>query len=128
LKKRILIIEDESAIREIISFVLQNEGYEVTGVNIGPADSFIQYKADLILLDEWINKKEGHRLCEEIKLIHQLQHIPVIILSTSPFIKKIAADCKAEGFIRKPFDLEEVISEVEKCFSPDKKSRPSFSI
>jgi two-component system OmpR family response regulator len=120
LKKRILIIEDDSSIREIISWLLEEEGYKVTSwVTLGAAGSFAGYNADLIFLDEWINKNEGYRLCEEIKLIRELQHIPVIILSTSPFIEKIAANCKADGFIRMPFGLAEVISEVEKCFSAD---------
>lgn len=122
LKKRILIIENDNAIREIISWVLQDEGYEVTGASTGPPGSFTGYKADLILLDEWVNKTQGHRLCQEIKQIHQLQHVPVIILSTSPFIEKIAEGCSADGFIAMPFDLEEVIGKVEKCFSPSWKT------
>jgi DNA-binding response OmpR family regulator len=119
LKKKILIIEDDTSIREIISWLLEDEGYEVTGVNIGAANSFAGYQADLILLNEWVNQKEGHRLCEEIKQIHQLQHIPVIILSTSPFVERIAVECNAGGFIRMPFDLVQVITEVEKCLSTD---------
>ncbi len=117
MRKKILIIENDTDIREIVSYVLEGEDYEVTAVNYGPASLFSEYKADLILLDEWINLKEGHMLCNEIKQIHQIQHIPVIILSTAPNIEAIAARCKADGFIRKPFDLEGVINEVDKCLS-----------
>lgn len=120
MKKKILIIEDNNAIREVLSWILEEEGFVVIGAATGSTDPYIKSNADLILLDEWVNKREGHMLCEEIKKIHHLQHIPVITISTSPFIEEIAARCKADGFISMPFDLEEVISEARKCFSPAK--------
>jgi response regulator RpfG family c-di-GMP phosphodiesterase len=45
--------------------------------------------------------------------MHHTMHIPVILLSTSPKIKEIAENCNADGFIRKPFDLDNLVDEVK---------------
>ncbi|QJD95275.1 response regulator [Mucilaginibacter robiniae] len=117
MKKRILIIEDDSSILDIVTFILTEEGYDVIAAAPWPADQLHHYSADLILLDEWINEREGHLLCTELKDMHETQHIPVIILSTALNIEDIAVKCKAEGYIRKPFDIDDLVQEVENCFS-----------
>lgn len=116
-KKKVLIIENDSDIRNIVSYILTEEGYEVIPANPRPSNLLHTYKADLILLDEWVNEKEGHLLCTELKEMHETRHIPVIIFSTNSNIKAIAAKCKAEGYLSKPFDIDALVEEVERCFS-----------
>lgn len=115
MKKKVLIIENDDDIRGIVSYVLETEGYIVITAKPWPVEQLANYKADLILLDEWVNKKAGHELCTELKKMHSTMHIPVIILSTSPNIQQIAKDCKADGFVNKPFDLDDLVVEVKKC-------------
>lgn len=117
MKKRVLIIEDDSSIQDIVTYILTEEGYEVVSAPPRPANQLPYYSADLILLDEWLNEREGHLLCTELKEIKETQHIPVIIFSTAPNIEDIALKCKAEGYLRKPFDIDDLVSEVENCFS-----------
>lgn len=111
------MIEDDSEIRNIVTFILEQEGFEVAAAEPWPADRLKHMVADLIILDEWVNEQEGHELCLELKKIHETMHIPVIIFSTKPNIADIARDCKAEGYVRKPFELEEFMTEIENCFS-----------
>jgi CheY-like chemotaxis protein len=65
-------------------------------------ENLLTMTADLILLDEWVNKKEGQMLCKEIKTIKKLAQIPVIIFSTAMNIAEIASNCRANGYVHKP--------------------------
>ncbi len=122
MRKRILVIENDNDIRDLISYILEDKGYEVIVSNPRPSNQLHNHKADLILLDEWLNEREGHLLCTELKEMHETMQIPVIILSTAKNIRAIAENCKAEGYINKPFDLDELLEEVERCFSASNKS------
>ena len=117
MKKRILVIEGDNDIRDIVSYILSEEGYQVTTAKPWPVNELHKHQADLILLDEWINQKEGHLLCTELKDLHETQHIPVIIFSTQNNIKDIAQKCRAEGYVHKPFNVNDLLDEIEKCLS-----------
>lgn len=113
MKKRVLIIENDQDIRLIVELILQEQGFETLSTP-EPADlsELIIFHADLILLDEFINNRPGHRLCRRIKQTLALSTIPVIILSTANDIELIAAECEANDYISKPFDLEDMVSKV----------------
>jgi len=123
MNKKILIIENDRDIREIVDIVLTDQGYEVADCAHQSVTELQQYTADVIILDEWVlGKKAGHMLCQELKAIDALMHVPVIILSTAHNIEEIACACKADGFVRKPFDIEHLLTEVARvcllCTSP----------
>jgi len=116
--KNILLIEDDPTVRDIICYVLQNAGYVVTCTAIfEDLKEIAAYHPDLILIDEWVSKEPGHRLCLKIKALEQMMHTPVIILSTANGIEQIVTDCKANAFVRKPFDLEDLIGKVKELLS-----------
>ncbi len=121
-RKNILVIEDDHAIRDIISYVLLSEGYEPLGCDkLEPLEEIISHQPDLILLDEWVNAREGTMLCQEIKKLHQLAQVPVVIISTAHDIERIALACKADGFVHKPFAVEVLLAEIKRCL-PSKSS------
>jgi len=72
----------------------------------------IPFAPDVILLDEFINSRPGHRLCRKIKQVAALKDVPVIILSTANDIELIVKECEANDFIRKPFDVEYMVDKV----------------
>jgi len=113
LKKRVLIIENDQDIRHIVEFILQEQGFETLSIP-EPADlsEIIPFGPDVILLDEFINSKPGHRLCRKIKQVPALAAIPVIILSTANDIELIAKECEANDYVTKPFDVEEMVAKV----------------
>ena len=114
MKKKVLIIENDLEIKQLVSYILELEGYEVTKASHEPISELPTEVADLILLDEWLNKREGHMLCKEIKTVESLKYIPVIIFSTAPDIADIAKNCNADGFVHKPFELDTLINEVKR--------------
>ncbi|SDF77887.1 two-component system, OmpR family, phosphate regulon response regulator PhoB [Mucilaginibacter pineti] len=117
-RTNILVIEDDHAIRDIVSYVLWSEGYDVlTCDTLEPLEQIAACRPELIVLDEWINAREGTMLCKEIKKIHQLARVPVIILSTASDIEQIALSCKADGFVHKPFDVDVLLAEIKKCLT-----------
>jgi two-component system phosphate regulon response regulator PhoB len=113
LKRKVLIIENDQEIRNIISYILEDAGFMTS--SIPEPDSLAQaarFNPHVILIDEFVNSKPGHRLCVEIKQVKELLHVPVIVLSTANNIEQIATDCQANDYIRKPFDVAELVSKV----------------
>jgi DNA-binding response OmpR family regulator len=119
LKKKVLIIENDPEIQEVVAYILENEGYLVSGTPHLPPASLLHHQPDLILLDERVNLIEGHMLCKEIKAVEAFKCIPVIIFSTSADIIEIAKNCNADGYVHKPFDLIDLVTEVKKHLPPE---------
>lgn len=112
-KKRVLIIENDQDIRQIVTYILEDQGFETLSIpEPQELSELITFNADLILLDEFINNHHGHRLCRKIKKIPALSAIPVIILSTANDIELITKECDANNYVRKPFDLEDMVGKV----------------
>lgn len=115
MKKRILVVENNPDILELISLVLEEEGYDVnlfsTEKNI--FDRIVNLQPDAILLDIVQPTVEGTELCRQIKEAEGTSHIPVIVLSTHPHVKKVKDVC-ADEVVSKPFDIDglvEIINE-----------------
>jgi two-component system phosphate regulon response regulator PhoB len=118
MKKRVLIIENDQDIRHIVEFILQEKGFETLSIP-EPQDlsAIIPFAPDVILLDEFINNRPGHRLCRKIKQVPALAAVPVIILSTANDIELIAVECNANDYIAKPFDVEDMVGKVVRMVS-----------
>lgn len=113
MKKRILVIENDQDIRHIVEYILQEHGFKTLSIpEPDDVSALLGFSADLILLDEFINSKPGHRLCRKIKDIPALAIVPVIILSTAHDIELIVKECDANDYICKPFDVEFLVDKV----------------
>lgn len=106
MKKRILVVENNKDILELISYVLDDAGYEVNSSiserNI--FDQILAFQPDAILLDIVKPTLEGTELCRQIKEAEGTSNIPVIVLSTHPQIQKVKDVC-ADEVVEKPFDI-----------------------
>ena len=107
-KKKILVVEDEPVIAELISMLLEKEGYEVVGFsnNAGIKAQLHDSPVALVLLDLALGGQDGMDICDYIKSNEELKHIPVILISAHRDLEKIAGECAADGFILKPFELD----------------------
>jgi DNA-binding response OmpR family regulator len=113
MKKRILIIENDRDIRDFVEYILIEQGFETLSIpEPEELSELITFHADLILLDEFVNNRPGHRLCRKIKKVPLLAAKPVIILSTANNIELITKECEANDYIRKPFDVAELVDKV----------------
>ena len=115
MKKRILVVENNKDILDLISLVLDEAGYEVdlylSETNI--FEKIITFQPDAILLDIVKPTIEGTELCRQIKEAETTSHIPVIAISTHNQIHKVKEIC-ADETIEKPFDIDsllEILSE-----------------
>lgn len=117
--KKILVIEDDKDIRDTITLSLQQEGYEVIaseGAKI--LKNISDINPDLLLLDNWLtdwkSDANGQQLSKELKLNPATSHIPVIMVSAVSNIKEVAEAAMADGYIKKPFDLDDLNAMVKK--------------
>jgi CheY-like chemotaxis protein len=112
--KKILVVDDDESITEVIQIVLEGEGYEVEiSLDGGRIPDFPGRLPDLILLDILLQRKDGRKICQQLKSDQKTSHIPVIVLSAHSDGSQAAADCGADGFLEKPFDVDVLISTVE---------------
>lgn len=113
MKKKVLIIENDRDIRDLVEYILEEEGFDALSMpEPERLTQILEFEPDLILIDEFVNNKPGHRLCLKIKQAEDLDTIPVIVLSTATDIELIATECKANDYLRKPFDVQEMIEKV----------------
>lgn len=114
INNKILIIEDDSDINDLLSEILSREGYEVTKAYSGSEGKLLinSNDYDLILLDLMLPGITGENLIEEIR---KIKVMPIIVISakTSKEDKINVLRLGADDFIAKPFDIEEVIARVE---------------
>ncbi|MEJ5995095.1 response regulator [Pedobacter sp. Du54] len=114
--KRILIIEDDPDILEILDIIFQDEGFEIISSSNGMSvDEVSLIHPDLVLLDVRISgfEKTGAEICAELKAYAQTSHLPVLLLSAETGLPYIAAKCGADGHIAKPFTIDTLILKVK---------------
>ncbi len=113
---RILIVEDEPEIREMISYILQQEGFSISEAAHAQdaRQLLLNRRYDLILMDWMLPGRSGLELTRELKQKARTKTIPVIMLTA-----RIEEDCKIEGldsgaddYITKPFSPRELIARI----------------
>ena len=114
-KKKILIVDDEKPIVDILTYNLQKEGYETVEAYDG--EEAINYaltqKPDLILLDIMLPKVDGLTVCKRIR--HTLSNVPILILSAKDeeIDKILGLELGADDYITKPFSVRELVARVK---------------
>jgi DNA-binding response OmpR family regulator len=114
MRKRIVLLEDEKDILEIIQFILEEEGYDVIAFNhFEPLEGIVEFQPKLILLDIRLTDGYGHLLCSQLKSNPTTAHIPVILVSGASNLEKIAEESGADSFLSKPFNMDDLIKLVK---------------
>ena len=111
---KILVVDDDLNICEVLKLYLENDGYEVKCANDGAeaVELFKIYEPDLVLLDIMMPKKDGWQVCREIR---EQSAKPVVMLSAKGevFDKVLGLELGADDFIVKPFDMKEVAARIK---------------
>lgn len=111
---RILVVDDDAALAEMISIVLSAEGYQVTECYDGSSavDEFQRVAPDLVLLDVMLPGKSGIQICEEIRT---QSNVPIVMLTarsdTSDVVAGLGAG--ADDYVPKPFKPKELVARVK---------------
>ena len=111
---KILVVDDDLNICDVLKMYLENEGYEVKTANEGSEaiTAFKIYEPDLVLLDIMLPRKDGWQVCREIR---EMSSKPVIMITAKGevFDKVLGLELGADDFIVKPFDMKEVSARVK---------------
>jgi DNA-binding response OmpR family regulator len=111
---RILILEDDTHILELMESILEDEGYYTIALDhYLPVEDLMDLSPDLVLLDIRLSNGYGHLLCKDLKANPVTSKIPVVLISGSANLDTIAKECNADGFLNKPFSVEGLISIVK---------------
>ena len=115
--KKVLIVDDEEHIRELIKFNLKKEGYDTeVAVNGTEALKIIrEIKFDLILLDLMLPEIDGLEVCKEIRRNEETSDIPVMMITAKgeEFDKVLGLELGADDYITKPFSIRELMARVK---------------
>jgi len=114
LKKKILVVEDERTIADILVFNLEREGYEAVSAGDGPKGlkMALEGEPDLILLDVMLPEMDGF---EVLRQVREKSQVPVIMLTAreEETDKVDALEMGADDYITKPFSMRELMARVK---------------
>ncbi|MCC3214502.1 response regulator [Chryseobacterium sp. X308] len=115
-KKKILIFDDEAAILEVITIIFEENGYDVriSETSHDILEKVAYYQPDVILMDNWIPKIGGVEATKLLKSTEEFKHIPVIYVTANNDIVALASEAKADDYVSKPFNLDDLEAMVAK--------------
>lgn len=113
--KKILIVEDDISIRELLVEILEDQGYQVSSsVNGSEGIKAIESSLpDLILMDVMMPVMDGYQFRKELMLNPEWSHIPIVAMSAQEQTRKKLVDHGITNFINKPFELDHLIETVK---------------
>jgi DNA-binding response OmpR family regulator len=117
MKQRILVVDDESEIRQLLSIYLRKQGYEVStaATSLETLSSLAQNPVDLVVLDIGLAQEDGLRLLENLKASYP--EVRVIMLTGMGFVEDLlqeAHDKGADGYVSKVLPLDELLIAIER--------------
>jgi DNA-binding response OmpR family regulator len=123
--KKIVCIEDEPEMIELVKLILSRQGFEVHGALGGKEglDIISQLKPDLVLLDLMMPEMDGWQVFQTLRVNPDTSHIPVIIVTAkAQSIDKVLGlhIAKVDDYITKPFGPQELLQSVQKVLDREK--------
>ena len=124
-KIKVLVVDDEPDIVEILKYNLQKEGYEVATAEDGhkAVKTAIKFQPDVILLDIMMPNQDGVETCLQIRQIPELKHAFIIFLTArlEEYSEVAAFDVGADDYITKPIKPRALMSRIAALFRRDSK-------
>jgi len=118
---RILIAEDQSDLRDMMSSSMQMEGHEVFSISNGK-DALKKAKEsspDLVILDIHLPQMSGTEICRQLKGLKEFAKLPILMISAEASAEEVEASLKAGAgaFLDKPFTLENLVVQVNQLLA-----------
>lgn len=117
--KRVFVFDDNTDILELCTIILEDAGYNIktssTSNNI--IAQVMAYMPDIIFMDNWLPDIGGIEATRALKAHTVLKYIPVIYFSANNDVKALADQAGADGYLSKPFDIEELEGMIDKHLS-----------
>ena len=117
MKKKIVIVEDEYDIQELLKVSLTKESYDIKIFQTANSlkESVYENEYDLMILDLMLPDADGLDLCKEFKMDSRTKDIPIILLTakSDEFDKVLGLELGADDYITKPFSVRELVARVK---------------
>ena len=130
--EKILVVDDEEHIAELISYNLTSNGYKVITANNGidAVKIAIEEKPNLILLDLMIPGKDGYDVCKDVRSNSEIRNIPIIMLTakSEELDKILGLELGADDYITKPFSVRELLARVKAVLRRISISEPESNV
>jgi len=112
--KRVLVVDDDASIRELLSTVLEDDGYEVVPAANGEDALAVcaRWRPDVIVLDLMMPVMDGWTFAKRLR---ERDDIPIVVLSAANDLERHAKSVGAIEVIGKPFDLDQLIPKVARA-------------
>ena len=125
---KVLIVEDEKALAEILEYNFKKEGYEVDTASDGEIalDKIIFKAPDLVILDWMLPKLSGIELCRKVRSNKKIKNIPIIMLTArgEEEDRLKGLEMGADDYVTKPFSINELLARAKAVL---KRIRPIFA-
>jgi DNA-binding response OmpR family regulator len=120
---RVLVVDDDPSILGIVTEMLRDEGYEVTGAADGSAalDAVSNDDFALVILDMRMPVMDGWGFAREMRA--RGQDLPIVVMTAAQDARRWAEEIAAVGYIAKPFDLDEFLGEVQRALTDHGRGR-----
>ncbi len=116
-KKRLLLVEDEMDLAEMVKMRLEDNSYDVLTAYDGQEalDKARKEKPDLIILDLMLPKIDGYKVCRMLKFDEKYKAIPIIMFTAraQEADKKLAEEVGADAYITKPFEPQALLDKIK---------------
>lgn len=130
--EKILVVDDEEHIAELISYNLTSNGYKVIVANNGndAVKLAVEEKPNLILLDLMIPGKDGYDVCKDVRSNSEIRNIPIIMLTakSEELDKILGLELGADDYITKPFSVRELLARVKAVLRRFSISEPESNV
>jgi DNA-binding response OmpR family regulator len=114
MNNKIVLIDDDKDILDVVQFILADEGYNVILYDrLEHLEEIIKQQPSVILLDNKLADVYSNTFCLALKSNDKTKDIPVILVSAAEGLEQIAKKCKADAFLSKPFNLKDFIELVK---------------
>ena len=115
MQKKIFILEDDEGIREMLQFLLEDQGYLVNSFSTVAAflDHIKEDRPDLVVLDLWLPDGSGRTVCKQLRANKATEQLPIIIMTANSMIQGVEG---ADEFIPKPFNINELLERISSFF------------
>ena len=125
--KRVLIIEDDKDIVELVRYNLANEGFQVNAAFDGSSglNSLKKSPPDLLLLDLMLPKLSGLDICREVRRDDSLNRLPILMLTArgEEADRVVGSEMGADDYVTKPFSPRELLARVKALAAPRRAAR-----
>ncbi|MGN6395648.1 MAG: response regulator [Mucilaginibacter sp.] len=112
---RVLVIDNDNDILDVLNEALTYEGYEVNSLcqveDILP--ELQKYRPDIVIMDYILNGINGGELCQQIKINTPTAKLPVLMISAYPRVLQSLGNYGCNVFIPKPFDLDHIVNSIQ---------------